>query len=254
MSAPAKNEPFGNASIVSWGGLGLIALSFYFAGANEWSLLPIFGGVWILWRNSYATGIPLLTSIFLTLLLEIRGFRLNYLWMDTPMWSYSTSQLGNNNAGTFPIALIAMGIMAGYWLFFAGFQKTVGGDVLPLRPLSPLFFYHEGGWLTWTWVLSLAVFASIGCFEILIQQPGPILSELGWHGPQRWGRFLILIWIWGLGFLLVKLWQSLFLRNPKSYGISLAFFQNILWRETRREQSRSQQWLVRTMQKQQKVG
>ncbi len=214
----------------------------------------MFVGTWILWRNTYSTGILLLTSILFAILLEIRGFRLNYLWTEFPRWNTSLSHLSNIQGDTFPIALIAMGIITGYWLFFAGFQKTVGEEIHPLRPISPLFFFHGGGWLTWTWVLSLAFFGSIGCYEILIQNSYTTLLALGWHGPLRWGRFLLLAWIMGLGLLLVKLWQSLFLRNRPTFGTSLAYLQNILWRETRREQSRSQQWLVQTIQKQEKVG
>lgn len=261
MATSAKAEPvanpslanptLANPSLISWVGLGLIGFSFFMADANEWSLIPVFVGVWILWRNTHSTGIPLLTSILLAILLGNRGFRLNYLW--TTSWGYPSNHLGSIPIDTFSVALIATGIMAGYWLFFAGFQKTVGDDARPLRPISPLLFFHGGGWITWTWVLSLAVFASLACYEILLQQSGLILLELGWHGPLRQGRFLLLAWILGSGLLLVKLWLSLFHRNTPSLGTSLAYLQNILWRETRREQSRSQQWLVRTIQNQQKV-
>ncbi len=245
------NPTLANPSLISWVGLGLIGFSLFMADANEWSLLPVFVGVWILWRNTHSTGIPLLTSILLAILLGNRGFRLNYLW--TTSWGYPSNHLGSIPIDTFSVALIATGIMAGYWLFFAGFQKTVGDDARPLRPISPLLFFHGGGWITWTWVMSLAVFASLACYEILLQQSGLILLELGWHGPLRQGRFLLLAWILGSGLLLVKLWLSLFHRNTPSLGTSLAYLQNILWRETRREQSRSQQWLVRTIQNQQKV-
>ena len=245
------NPTLANPSLISWVGLGLIGFSFFMADANEWSLIPVFVGVWILWRNTHSTGIPLLTSILLAILLGNRGFRLNYLW--TTSWGYPSNHLGSIPIDTFSVALIATGIMAGYWLFFAGFQKTVGDDARPLRSISPLLFFHGGGWITWTWVLSLAVFASLACYEILLQQSGLILLELGWHGPLRQGRFLLLAWILGSGLLLVKLWLSLFHRNTPSLGTSLAYLQNILWRETRREQSRSQQWLVRTIQNQQKV-
>ena len=248
---PLANPSLANPSLISWVGLGLIGFSFFMADANEWSLIPVFVGVWILWRNTHSTGIPLLTSILLAILLGNRGFRLNYLW--TTSWGYPSNHLGSIPIDTFSVALIATGIMAGYWLFFAGFQKTVGDDARPLRPISPLLFFHGGGWITWTWVMSLAVFGSLACYEILLQQSGLILLELGWHGPLRQGRFLLLAWILGSGLLLVKLWLSLFHRNTPSLGTSLAYLQNILWRETRREQSRSQQWLVRTIQNQQKV-
>ena len=261
MATSAKAEPvanpslanptLANPSLISWVGLGLIGFSFFMADANEWSLIPVFVGVWILWRNTHSTGIPLLTSILLAILLGNRGFRLNYLW--TTSWGYPYNHLGSIPIDTFSVALIATGIMAGYWLFFAGFQKTVGDDARPLRSISPLLFFHGGGWITWTWVMSLAVFGSLACYEILLQQSGLILLELGWHGPLRQGRFLLLAWILGSGLLLVKLWLSLFHRNTPSLGTSLAYLQNILWRETRREQSRSQQWLVRTIQNQQKV-
>ena len=250
---PLANPSLANPSLISWVGLGLIGFSLFMADANEWSLLPVFVGVWILWRNTHSTGIPLLTNILLAILLGIRGFRLNYLWTTSPLWGYPSNHLGTIPIDTFSVALIATGIMAGYWLFFAGFQKTVGDDARPLRSISPLLFFHGGGWITWTWVLSLAVFASLACYEILLQQSGPILLELGWHGPLRWGRFLLLAWILGSGLFLVKIWLSLFHRNTPSLGTSLAYLQNILWRETRREQSRSQQWLVRTIQNQQKV-
>jgi hypothetical protein len=60
-------------------------------------------------------------------------------------------------------------------------------------------------------------------------------------------------WLLGAGVVLVQFLSGFSKVHKNAKAKSLGYLQEILWRETRREQSRSQQWIVRAVQTARKV-
>jgi hypothetical protein len=60
-------------------------------------------------------------------------------------------------------------------------------------------------------------------------------------------------WLLGAGVVLVQFLSRFSMAQKNSKPKSLGYLQEILWRETRREQSRSQKWIVRAVKAARKV-
>lgn len=258
MEANEKIEStlMGIPVILSWGGLALIATTLFICGANEWSLIPVFAGIWILWRGaSGTTGLAIYLGIGLAIFLTRfgvsleRGVGLGLGWETHP----GSILMAHEEGEILPALLGALGIIVGHWLFCAGVQMESIGNSKSEKLIELQPFFASGKWVTWFWIFALVSAGGLGVYEILLKHPDDFLSKMGWSGSIRLGRFLVLAWLLGVGVVLVRFWIRLPFGVSNSQLKSLGYLQDILWRETRREQSRSEQWIVHAVQKRRKA-
>lgn len=251
----AEFFPIGFSGILSWGGLAIIGTILFVCGANEWSLIPVFVGAWILWRGGNSTGLAIFIGIGLSIFLTRfgvsleRGFGFGTGW-ESPSGSII---LAYEDPNPLPVVFAALGICLGYWFFCSGIQMESTGKITSNRVVGNIPFFALEKWVAWFWVFILVAAGGFGVYEILLRQPDELLSSIGWRGSMRLARFLVLAWLLGAGVILVQFWVRLPFGRPRSKSKSLGYLQDILWRETRREQSRSEQWIVRAVQSRRKV-
>lgn len=251
----ADNYPPGLAGLLSWGGLAVIGITLFFCGANEWSLIPVFVGTWILWRGSNSNGLAIFVGIGLAILLTRFGLSLERNLGFGPGFENSSGLIIFEHEGsdTIPIVLAALCICVGYWVFYVGIQMQDNQRFATNRIVGKIPFFAMGKWVTWFWFFVVVAVIGFGVNEILLKYPDEILSSLGWRGSVRVARFLVMAWLLGAGVVLVQFLSGFSKVHKNAKAKSLGYLQEILWRETRREQSRSQQWIVRAVQTARKV-
>lgn len=257
MEPNEKAEPIvgGAHSLISWGGLALIGTTLYLCGANEWSLIPVFAGVWILWRGANTNGVALFVAIGAAIFLTRFGLSLERNLGFGAGWEISPGSIlyENEKFETIPIVFAVLGICLGHWLFCTGIHLDSAQKNKSNRVVAKIPFYALGKWVVWFWAFIIIGICGFGVYEILLRSPDEILSSIGWGGQLRIARFLVLAWLLGTVVFVVRFWGWLSFGQIRSKSKSLGYLQDILWRETRREQSRSEQWIVRAVQARRKV-
>lgn len=245
----------GLAGLLSWGGLAVIGTTLFFSGTNEWSLIPVFVGAWILWRGSNSNGLAIFVGIGLAIFLTRFGLSLERNLGFGPGFTNSSGSIifEHDDSDTIPIVFAALGICVGHWLFCVGIQMDENQKFTTNRVIGKIPFFAMGKWVAWFWLFVVVAVIGFGVYEILLKYPDEILSSLGWRGSVRIARFLFMAWLLGAGVVLVQFLSRFSMTQKNSKPKSLGYLQEILWRETRREQSRSQKWIVRAVKVARKV-
>ena len=251
----ANGFAIGPPGVLSWIGLAIIGVTLFFCGANEWSVLPVFSGAWILWRGTNSNGLAIITSIALAILLTRFGVRLegSFGYVSGSELFHDSIILAHESFDSITVIISSVSLCFGYWIFCAGIQMSLNQINDSKNVCVNKTFYSSGKWISWFWVFCIVGLVAFGVYEIFLRQPDDFFAMVGWKWSMRLARFLSLAWLLGAGVVLFRFWSKSPVGKNRCEIKSLIWLQDILWRETRREQSRAQQWIVHAVQEKRKL-
>lgn len=238
-----SNEPLDWIPLwVFWmvGSLGVILLALWGQAAPDWCLLPALVGAFFAYRRSRETPVIVLWMVLFTIILTSMRISPESIVEGVLSVGQSGDHLGDKNW------IMALILLAGILGISHASQLSVPVGVQVIRA-APLEWF-----IGILWILVPALAVSIFGFFMILEKPDDFLAKNDLNFDLARARFLGMAFFGGGGLLLYALIRGI--SGNRSSGKddgeaihALGELYETQWRQTRREQSRMQQWIVKAM-------
>lgn len=222
------------------GSLGVLLLALWGQAAPDWCLLPVLVGAFFAYRRSRETPVIVLWMVLFTIILTSMRISPESIVEGVLSVGQSGDHLGDKNW------VMALLLLAGILGISHASQLSVpvGVEIIRADPLQ---------WVIGLiWILVPALALSIFGYFFILGEPNKFLEKNDLNFDLVRARFLGMAFFGGGGLLLYAfirgLSGTLSSRQGDNEAIhALGELYETQWRQTRREQSRMQQWIVKAM-------